>query len=383
MHLDDSPRPLQFGVVGKYGAALHGVAERSSGDAFMGTTYVQMRAPHEGLKHGTVLDAQRQRQKIPRTWLSIVRSFCYSLLFAVVAVASLVIFRWCSLEGFREPQAPILSVPLQTSWRLLVTPKVSCSEDPPFVALMMMTGAQDFQGRGIIRNNWEGNGLVAGRRVRLFFVLGTVASKTVQQAVEVEAAHHGDILQHTAPDKYSNLSLKTATIIQWLATSCREAKFLVKADTDTLVNLRVLVPYLKEMENRRDLALGARINHMPTVTNPKARNYQDPLVYPHSIFPPYLSGACYVLSGDLVGKLSHVLHEVHRLRNEDTFLGMCLKRIGVEPKNIGAPATINPWFDPAKGPCAAFRLGAAHAFKRDLLVAMWTWWHSGGAEMCR
>lgn len=276
----------------------------------------------------------------------------------------------------------MLSLPVQTSWRLLVTPNVSCAEDPPFVALITMSGATDAEGRKFIRSTWGGNSTVAGRRIRLFFVLGAVPSKVVKKAVESEAAQHGDILQHAAPDTYSNLSAKTATIIQWMAASCPEAKFLVKADTDTLVNLPVLVPYLKRIEGKPDLALGVRLDGMPIVTDSRSKNYQDPLVFPRPTFPPYLSGACYIVSGDLVKKLSQVLPDVPRVRNEDTFLGMCLERLGVEPRSIGAQAAINPWFDPANGPCAAFRLAAAHSFKRDLMHAMWTWWHSGGSSMC-
>lgn len=250
------------------------------------------------------------------------------------------------------------------------------------MALMTMVGASDTEGRNLVRSTWGSKGIVAGRRVRLFFVVGASTSEAMQSAVDAEAAEYGDILQHSAPDKYFNLATKTATMIQWIGTSCPEAKFVLKADTDTLVNLQVFVPYLTQMEGQQDLAMGVRVDRMPALTNPKSRNYQDPLVFPRKIFPPYLSGACYIISGDLVQKLVRVLPEVHRVRNEDTFLGLCLERLGVKPRNIGEQAAINPWFDASKGPCAAFRHGAVHAVRRDLLLAMWTWWHSGGREMC-
>ncbi|CDJ30359.1 MGC83622 protein, related [Eimeria mitis] len=276
----------------------------------------------------------------------------------------------------------MLSLPLQTNWRLLITPKVTCAEDPPYVVLMAMTGAGDPEGRTVIRSTWGGVSEAAGKRVRLFFLLGTVESQDVQKAVEKEAEEYGDILQHAAPDKYTNLATKAATMIQWMAASCPEAKFLVKADTDTLVNLDVMIPYLIKVENKGDLALGYRLDNMPLITSEKSRNYQDPLVFPRKVFPPYLSGACYIVSGSLIQKVVRVLPEVPRVRNEDTFLGMCLERLGIQPTNIGSEAPISPWFDPAQGPCAAFRLAAAHSFKRDLLVAIWRWWKTGGAKMC-
>ncbi|CDI73686.1 hypothetical protein, conserved [Eimeria praecox] len=294
----------------------------------------------------------------------------------------IVISKACSWKWHGEPQVSMLSLPLQTNWRLLITPKVSCAEDPPFAALMVMTGAGDSEGRMVVRNTWGEASRVANRRIRLFFLLGTVKQQEVQKAVEKEAEAYGDILQHAAPDKYTNLSTKAATMIQWMAESCPQAKFLVKADTDTLVNLDLMIPYLIKVENKGDLALGSRLDNMPIITSEKSRNYQDPLVFPRKTFPPYLSGACYIVSGSLIQKVARVLPEVPRVRNEDTFLGMCLERLRIEPTDIGPEARINPWFDPAKGPCAAFRLAAAHAFKRDLLVAIWKWWKTEGAKMC-
>lgn len=320
--------------------------------------------------------------KLTPSWKTICKNCLYSLLFASALFLYIVISKTCSWNWHGEPQVPMLSLPLQTNWRLLIAPKVSCAEDPPFAALMAMTGAADSEGRKIVRNTWGGISEIANRRIRLFFLLGTVGSEEVQKAVEDEAETYGDILQHTAPDKYTTLAAKAATMIQWMAASCPEAKFVVKADTDTLVNLDVMIPYLIKMEVKGDLALGFRLDHMPTINSRNSRNYQDPLVFPRKTFPPYLSGACYIISGSLLQKVVHVLPDVPRVRNEDTFVGMCLERLGIEPTNIGPEAPINPWFDPAKGPCAAFRLAAAHPIRRDLLAAIWKWWKTGGADMC-
>ncbi|OEH77139.1 UDP-gal:beta c beta-polypeptide related protein [Cyclospora cayetanensis] len=158
---------------------------------------------------------------------------------------------------------------------------------------------------------------------------------------------------------------------------------MIKSDLDTLVNLDLMIAYLKQMEGKGDLALGVRIGGMPLVEHRSSRNYQDPLVYPRSTFPPYLSGACYVLSGSLVQKLQNVLREVPVVRNEDTFIGMCLEKLGIQPSNIGSQAPIEPWFDASRGPCAAFRLAAVHPLRPDLMHAMWTWWKKEGAKFCR
>ncbi|KAL8275067.1 hypothetical protein Esti_000946 [Eimeria stiedai] len=351
MSSDGSPRPLRMGASTPDDTSTRDADSPSPGDSPTSSVYVHIPVPHWRTKpQPQALHAERKTPSPPKTWCTV---------------------------------APLLSSPVQTSWHMLLTPSYDCSKTPPLVALATMTSASDFEGRQIVRDTWGARSEVNGQRIFLLFVLGTVSSSKVQKAVEDEAEKHKDLLQHSAPDKYTNLALKTATIIEWMATSCPEAKFVLKADTDTLVNLDLMVPYLKQLEFQRDLALGVRIDNMPLVLNPKSRNYQDPLVYPRPVFPPYLSGACYVVSGDLIKKLVHVLPEVHRARNEDTFLGMCLERLGIEPRNTTPHAPINPWFDISKGPCAAFRLAAAHPIKRDLMLAMWTWWHSGGSKICK
>ncbi|KAL8426518.1 hypothetical protein Efla_004883 [Eimeria flavescens] len=382
MSSSGSPRLLRDGPHDISEGQMSGAQSTSPGGSSVRSVYVHIPAPHWRLKPQTAEEAQRKQQAPPKTWLNVVSNSLLSLVYTSAIVAVLLLSKSCSWNWHGEPQFPLLSVPLHTSWQQLLTPAIDCAKEPPFVALAAMTSAADYEGRQTVRQTWGARKEVEGRRIFLFFVLGTVTSDKVQKAVEAEALQFGDLLQHSAPDKYSNLALKTATIIQWVAASCSQAKFLLKADTDTLVNLDRMVPYLKRMEDQHDLALGVRIDNMPLVLNPKSRNYQDPLVYSRSVFPPYLSGACYILSGDLIQKLVHVLPEVPRPRNEDTFLGMCLERVGIEPRNIGAEAPINPWFDPSRGPCAAFRLAAAHALKRDLMLAMWSWWHSGGSKMC-
>lgn len=366
---------------GLHDASLGSFKGSASGDISPSSVYVHISAPHLRPTQQTAFKAKGQSH-VPKSWTTVSRILLYSLIFTTAIFVWLAMLKPYYWKWYREPQSPLLSLPVQTSWRLLITPNVSCSDDPPFVALITMTGAAEVSGRVVVRNTWGSLGTVAESRVRLFFIVGTAASQNVQSALEAEAAQYGDILQHAAPDKYSNLASKTATMIEWLATSCPQAKFFVKADTDTLINLELLIPYLKKRQNEQDLALGVRLDGMPVVSSPQLRNYQDPLVYPHSTFPPYLSGACYIVSGDLVKKLSKVLAEVPRVRNEDTFLGMCLKRLGVEPQSIGRKVGINPWFDPSKGPCAAFRWAAAHPFKKDLMWATWTWWHTVGAQMC-
>ncbi|KAL8441831.1 hypothetical protein Emag_006876 [Eimeria magna] len=248
---------------------------------------------------------------------------------------------------------------------------VSCAEDPPFVALFSMVSAADFEGREVLRNTWGAEGVVLGRRVRRFFVLGTHPSNEVQEAVEAEAAKHGDILQHVAPDKYSLLTLKAITVLDWVAKSCPQAKFLVKADSDIFLDLKKVVSYLVSRENEVDVAAGSVLLNSPVVRSPSHRNYQDPAVYPHSSYPPYISGPCYMLSGDLVIKMAEVSKKLPRLRNEDCFIGLCLDTLGIRPQASAPMVSMKMDFDDSSDVNDLMRWAVAHPIRRERLLAFW------------
>ncbi|KAL8271111.1 hypothetical protein Esti_004965 [Eimeria stiedai] len=293
-----------------------------------------------------------------------------SCMYGAVVIIILVVLYWWILFGGAHPG--LLSLPPQISWRLLITPTVSCADDPPFVALFSMVNAADFEGREVLRSTWGAASVVLGRRVRRFFVLGTHPFKAMQEVVEAEAAKHGDILQHTAPDKYSLLTLKAITVLQWVATSCPQTKFLVKADSDIFLDVEKVVSYLMFRENEANVAAGTLLSASPVLRSPSHRNYQDPAVYPQSSYPPYMSGPCYMLSVDLVSKMAEVSKKIPRVRNEDCFIGLCLNALGIRPQASAPMAPMEMDFDDSSDVSELTRWAVAHPVRRERLLALWS-----------
>ena len=56
-------------------------------------------------------------------------------------------------------------------------------------------------------------------------------------------------------------------------------------------------------------------------------------LFPNPTYPSYLSGAGYVLSGDLVNPAVRVSQNVQYIPIEDTYIGMLMKTLGVSPKH--------------------------------------------------
>ncbi|CDJ49588.1 hypothetical protein, conserved [Eimeria brunetti] len=276
--------------------------------------------------------------------------------------------------GWRWPEESELSLPslpVQTNWQLLITPKVSCAADPPFAALVTMTGAADAEARAVVRSTWGGISRVGKRRVRLFFVLGIVSSQEVQRAVEEEAEKYGDILQHSAPDKYRHLTYKTITAFRWLADACPEAKFLVKADADIFIDMNKLLRYLSTHEDETNVAAGVLRTNVPVIREPSNRNYEDPGVYSPSTYPPYLSGPIYIISNDLVAKIAAIANLLPVLSNEDCFVGTCLQALGVQPQSSAPAAIIDVFFTDFGDISEIRKWMAIHPVVKERLLTLW------------
>ncbi|KAL8435336.1 hypothetical protein Efla_006966 [Eimeria flavescens] len=307
----------------------------------------------------------------PRTtrgWRSLVTLVALSFLFIGSAVAPLFLYPKIVFDA----RSGILSTPSQISWRVMVTPTISCKADPPFVMLVSMVNAADFERRHIIRSTWGGAGWVFGRRVRLIFVLGTHPLKSVQVAVKAEAREFGDILQHAAPDKYNLLTQKAITAIQWAATSCREARFLVKADTDIYLDMDRIVTYLIAHEHQDDLAAGFVYRSSPALRSPSHRNYQDPVVFPEPVYPPYMAGPCYILSGNLVAKIADISKTVPRLSNEDCFVGLCLQKLDVSPQDAAPMAPMLLTFEEPSDIEEVMKWAMVHPVRTEAILSFWT-----------
>ena len=290
-----------------------------------------------------------------------------------LAFVSIYIF-FSKSRGWRWPeerQLSLVSLPVQTNWRLLITPQISCADDPPFAALVTMTGAADAEARAVVRSTWGGVSRVGTRRVRVFFVLGTVGSQEVQQAVEKEAETYDDILQHSAPDKYRNLTHKTITAFRWVANACPQAKFLVKADADVFMDINKLLGYLNAHQDETDLAAGVLRTNAVVIRDPKNRNYEDPGVYSPATYPPYLSGPLYIISNDLVAKIAAVAKWLPVLSNEDCFVGTCLQALGVKPQSCAPAVIIDVFFNDSSDISDIRKWMAVHPIVKERLLTLW------------
>ena len=183
-----------------------------------------------------------------------------------------------------------------------------------------------------------------------------------------EAEDHNDIIVEDFHDTYLNLTIKTTYLLKWLggASNCSRAKFVLKVgnvafhlntylsiyllvsqsiairclqvDDDVFVNpdqlwrtlesshlysVMVNMPATSSPVNIDYALIGHVMNTVP-IRDPASKWYLPPTFYPLNIFPSFLSGTGYLLTGSLVPALYSCALSTPFINLEDVFLtGLC------------------------------------------------------------
>ncbi|KAI8497230.1 hypothetical protein Bbelb_251790 [Branchiostoma belcheri] len=219
-----------------------------------------------------------------------------------------------------------------------------------FLLIMVTSAPLNTVQRYAIRRTW-GNETNAdpGTVIKTVFTVGKPDNQRVQTRLERENMVYKDIIQEDFVDSYRNLTLKTVMCLKWASEFCPGAKFVMKADDDTFVNIYSLVRYLKHLPatNTRGLVTGYLYSGAKPVRNRASQRgkpnkwYLSKEEYSRETFPNYPCGFAYVMSGDVVRPLYEVSPTVKYLFLEDVFLGLCLEKLGIEPgRSVRPPPSL-------------------------------------------
>ncbi|XP_041453043.1 beta-1,3-galactosyltransferase 5-like [Lytechinus variegatus] len=181
------------------------------------------------------------------------------------------------------------------------------------------------------RDTWSIHG---GGQVVTVFLLGSPSDAWLQKKIDIESDQHGDIVQESFVDSYRNLTLKTMMGFKWTRNHCRHAHFAMKIDDDTSVVQRRILAILEDAPHSKSL-LGCVFEKPPVVRSPRDKFYISKEYYPDDFFPAYSMGAGYILTTDLVDAIFNVSTTIPIFPFEDVFVGMCLRRLSIKPRNVG------------------------------------------------
>ncbi len=127
-------------------------------------------------------------------------------------------------------------------------------------------------------------------------------------------------------EAYENLTLKSLLAMKWTSEYCSAARYLLKCDDDTFVNM----PYLLESLHAKASTLVRSIMGPLNVDAEVQRKGKWKLTYdefPFNKFPPYEGGSAYVITTDVVEKLFETALYVSMIHIDDVYITGILGKI--------------------------------------------------------
>ncbi|XP_071489699.1 beta-1,3-galactosyltransferase 1-like [Diadema antillarum] len=203
-----------------------------------------------------------------------------------------------------------------------------------FILILVTSSPVNHERRQLIRRTYGRNSswpFDKRGEIKTLFISG-VTDKSIQEVIDDEAYRYGDIVQEDFTDSYHNLTRKTVAAFKWASKFCRHANFVMKLDDDVMLHQKRLLGMLLD-QPALNFSTGDVMIDIPVVRNASSSEgkwYLSEEYYPNQNYPPYLVGACYVLSSDLVEAVYHTAVQTPLFPWEDVFVGICLQKLHVK-----------------------------------------------------
>lgn len=197
---------------------------------------------------------------------------------------------------------------------------------------MVFSAVSNVDRRNAIRGTW-GRDVKTFSSNRLAFLLGNTNDAILKSAVESESSVHKDLIQEGFTDSYRNVTLKSIMMLHWASTYCSKARFVVKVDDDTYVNVANL---FGEMLSRPiDAIYGKLFQSSQPIRDLTNKWYVTEEEYADSVYPDYVGGSAYMVGGGVVNALYRATGDVKPFPIEDAYLtGSCAETAGVRRVHV-------------------------------------------------
>lgn len=256
----------------------------------------------------------------------------------------------------------------------------------PFLVLLIATEARQVEARNAIRQTWGNESVVSSVGVIRLFLLGKNEGELgilQQRMLEAESQRYHDIIQQNFMDSYKNLTIKTLMGMNWVASHCPQASYIMKTDSDMFINTDYLIHKLlrPELRQRKNYFTGNNMRGFGPNRNKNSKWYMPPELYPHEKYPTFCSGTGYVFSSDLARKIYLVSLQVPHLHLEDVYVGICLAKLGIETTPPSNAFLFNHW-RVSYSSCKYSNLITSHGFRPNELLKYWHHLQSNKRNAC-
>ncbi|XP_018424268.1 PREDICTED: beta-1,3-galactosyltransferase 2-like [Nanorana parkeri] len=249
-----------------------------------------------------------------------------------------------------------------------------CKDGAPFLILLITAERWQKEARQAIRQTWGKEDLLPGVKTLRLFLLGKDNKWTDdanKSLVEESQAFH-DIIQQDYLDTYRNLTTKVLNGLSWVATHCPGASYVMKTDSDMFIGTEYLINSLLKPDQppRLNYFTGSLFINGRPIRNTDSKWYMSPEEYPENDYPLFCSGTGYVFSAGLAGKIVEVSPSVRWVYLEDVYVGLCLKKIGVQPVAPPKGTDFNIWRVQYTD-CGYSRIVTSHGLSPGDIISQW------------
>lgn len=290
-----------------------------------------------------------------------------------------------------DSKEPILEYSQKRDYELLLQPNDACGiskfsysklnfndfdmKNDVFLLMVVKSACGLRERRDAIRESWGNEKWVKSNydvKIKKLFLLGACTKSDLQEKLKEESEQHDDVIQWNFFDSFRNLTLKDCLFLQWFARNCQNVPYIFKGDDDVFVNTKNIAQYLKELPNnkRKNLFLGSVLVGSPRILDPTWKYYVSYNLYPEKIYPPYVSGGGFLMSGNLAIRLFQASLSSRIFPIDDAFLGTLLKKVNVSPEN---DRTFKSWGMKKTDAC---RLAKIKTYHKVLPINLKKYWKS-------
>ena len=201
----------------------------------------------------------------------------------------------------------------------------------------VMTSPEEFSRRNLLRETWANVNLLKSNSLQVIFLMGTTSDQTTQEKLVAEHNKYQDIVQGDFLDTLKTKSLKALLGMKWISEFCGHAKYALKANDASFVNIFGIMALLENslMTNQTIMCSLWGENQMPIQRDPSkcgAWCVKEDEFPGKSYFPQYCAGVGYLTKVPLLQEMYKASFESIFFWIEDVYI------TGVLSKNLKKPA---------------------------------------------
>lgn len=171
--------------------------------------------------------------------------------------------------------------------------------------IIVKSGPSDQEKRQLLRDTWADVKLFRKDLFRVVFLLGTTADEILQRKLRTEFDTYKDLVQGDFIDSEKNATLKLIMGLKWVADYCPQARYVIKANDNTFINIFEMIKMMDASKERSRVIICAlwKDNTMPILRDPSECGIwcvKEDELPGRKYFPQYCAGMGFIISREVV-----------------------------------------------------------------------------------